>query len=41
VTAPVADVLAWARSGRITHALTLNALFLFEPFWAGFGAEPG
>jgi len=34
-TAPVADVLAWARSGRITHALTLNALFMFEPVWAG------
>jgi 8-oxo-dGTP pyrophosphatase MutT (NUDIX family) len=33
-TAPVAEVLAWARSGRITHALVLNALFLFEPVWA-------
>jgi 8-oxo-dGTP pyrophosphatase MutT (NUDIX family) len=33
-TAPVADVLAWARTGCITHALTLNALFMFEPVWA-------
>ena len=29
-TAPVAEVLAWARAGRITHALTLNALLLLE-----------
>ncbi len=29
-TAPVADVLAWARSGRITHSLTVAALMLFE-----------
>ena len=34
-TAPVAEVLAAARGGRITHALVLNALFCFEPFWAG------
>jgi len=33
ITAPVPQVLAWARSGRITHALTLNALLLFEPVW--------
>lgn len=33
VTAPVDEVMDWARSGRITHALTLNALFLFEPRW--------
>ena len=32
-TAPVEDVFAWARSGRITHALVLNALWLFEPVW--------
>ena len=31
---PVDDVYAWARSGRITHALVLNALFLFAPRWA-------
>jgi hypothetical protein len=30
---PVADVLAHARVGGITHALVLNALFLFEPVW--------
>ncbi len=34
-TAPVAEVLAAARGGRITHALVLNALFCFEPIWAG------
>jgi len=34
VTAPVAEAFSWARSGRITHALSLNALFLFEPRWA-------
>ncbi len=33
-TVPVDEVLAAARSGRITHALVLNALFLFEPVWA-------
>ena len=32
-TRPVAEVLALARSGGITHALVLNALFLFEPIW--------
>ena len=32
-TRPAADVLALARSGGITHALVLNALFLFEPHW--------
>jgi ADP-ribose diphosphatase len=30
---PVAEVLALARSGGITHGLVLNALFLFEPLW--------
>ncbi len=29
-TAAVAEVLAWARSGRITHSLTVAALMLFE-----------
>jgi hypothetical protein len=28
--APVGDVLAWARSGRITHSLTIAALMFFE-----------
>jgi hypothetical protein len=31
---PVDDVYAWAHSGRITHSLVLNALFLFAPRWA-------
>jgi 8-oxo-dGTP pyrophosphatase MutT (NUDIX family) len=29
-TAPVADVLAWARSGRISHSLSVAALMLLE-----------
>lgn len=32
-TKPVEEVLTLARSGGITHALVLNALFLFEPHW--------
>ncbi len=32
-TAPVDEVFTWARTGRITHALVLNALWLFEPVW--------
>lgn len=32
-TAPVDEVFAWARSGRITHSLVLNALLLFQPRW--------
>lgn len=31
--APVDDVMAWARDGRIRHALVLNALFFFAPIW--------
>jgi ADP-ribose pyrophosphatase len=34
ITAPVPEVLAWARAGRINHSLVLNALFLLEPHWA-------
>jgi 8-oxo-dGTP pyrophosphatase MutT (NUDIX family) len=34
VTKPVEEVFALARSGGITHSLVLNALFLFEPYWA-------
>ena len=30
LTAPVGDVLAWVRSGRITHSLTVAALMFFE-----------
>lgn len=32
-TAPVDEVLQWAHSGKITHALVLNALWFFEPVW--------
>src|SRR3954471_13542414 len=32
-TAPVEEVIAWARSGRITHSLVVCALMLFEPLW--------
>ncbi len=34
LTASVDEVYAWARSGRIQHALVLDALLLFEPEWA-------
>ncbi len=33
VTAPVDEVYGWARTGRISHALVLDALFLFAPEW--------
>ena len=33
ITAPVDEVYAWARSGRISHALVLDALLLFAPEW--------
>ncbi len=33
ITAPVEDVLAWARAGEITHSLTLCGLFKFEAHW--------
>jgi ADP-ribose pyrophosphatase len=36
-TAPVAEVLALARSGRITHSLVLCALFHFEAWWRESG----
>jgi 8-oxo-dGTP pyrophosphatase MutT (NUDIX family) len=32
-TAPVEEVLALARDGRINHSLVLCALFLFEGWW--------
>ena len=31
--APMAEVLAMVREGKITHALMLNMLFLLEPWW--------
>jgi len=33
VTAPVDDVLAWARAGKITHSLVVAGLMHFEPIW--------
>lgn len=33
ICAPMAEVLTWARRGKITHALMLNMLFLLEPWW--------
>lgn len=38
-TAPVAEVLAWARAGRITHSLVLCALFHFEGWWRDQGGR--
>jgi 8-oxo-dGTP pyrophosphatase MutT (NUDIX family) len=31
--APVEEVLAWAREGKITHSLVVGALFHFEGLW--------
>jgi 8-oxo-dGTP pyrophosphatase MutT (NUDIX family) len=39
-TAPVDEVFAWARAGRITHSLVLDALWLFEPVWAKLQGRP-
>ena len=33
LTAPVDEVYAWARTGRITHSLVVCALMYFEPVW--------
>lgn len=33
-TLPVDDAYEWARTGRITHSLVLNALLLLAPVWA-------
>ena len=33
IMAPVDEVYAWARTGRISHALVLDALLLFAPEW--------
>lgn len=38
---PVAEVLARARRGEITHALMLNALFLLEDWWRRRSDGPG
>ena len=33
VTAPVDEVLGWARAGKITHSLVVCGLMHFEPIW--------
>ena len=33
LTAPVDQVYAWARSGKVTHSLVLDALLFFAPRW--------
>ncbi|HUJ44528.1 MAG TPA: NUDIX hydrolase [Opitutaceae bacterium] len=33
LTAPAEEVLSWAQTGRIKHALVLDALLLFAPEW--------
>jgi 8-oxo-dGTP pyrophosphatase MutT (NUDIX family) len=39
-TAPVDEVLAWARGGRITHSLVVGALMHFEPVWRARQGTP-
>lgn len=39
LTKPVDEVYALARSGKITHSLVLDALFLFEPVWRAAGSR--
>jgi 8-oxo-dGTP pyrophosphatase MutT (NUDIX family) len=39
-TAPAEEVIAWARSGRITHILVICGLFLFEQWRAGRPVAP-
>ena len=41
LTAPVDEVYAWARTGRISHALVLDALFLFAPEWERLRGKKG
>jgi hypothetical protein len=33
LTAPVDEVLAWVREGKITHSLVVCGLMHFEPIW--------
>jgi 8-oxo-dGTP pyrophosphatase MutT (NUDIX family) len=33
ITAPVDEVLAWAREGKITHSLVVSGLMHFESLW--------
>ena len=39
-TASVEEVFAWARNGRISHGMVLNALWYFAPVWESLG-RPG
>lgn len=38
--ASVEQVYAWARSGKITHSLVLDALLLFAPYWEKLKTTP-
>ncbi len=38
--APVDEVYSWARTGRISHALVLDALLLFAPEWERLRRKP-
>jgi 8-oxo-dGTP pyrophosphatase MutT (NUDIX family) len=40
-TVPAESVLAWARSGRITHSLVVAALFHFEGWYRAGRPPPG
>ncbi len=39
--APIDEVMEMGRSGKITHALMLNMLFLLEPWWRQRAREKG
>ena len=39
LTAPLDQVYAWARSGKITHSLVLDALLFFAPRWAELAGQ--
>ncbi len=40
MTKPVEEIYALARNGGITHAMVLNALLLFVPYWEKLKARP-
>lgn len=39
LSAPVDEVFAWARAGKITHSLVVCALMHFEPWWLARSGE--
>jgi 8-oxo-dGTP pyrophosphatase MutT (NUDIX family) len=41
LTVPAEEALAWARTGRITHSLSLCALFHFEGWYRAGRPRPG